>query len=262
MKHAAMAMILSLGLALGPAATPQAAADGALALRPLSGSGGYSGSSYSYSATPYQASGYNSSAYTSRPLTSEAMPLRGRVSTLPKGSTMIVKLDQPLSSYSSNLGDTISATVENSVFANDMMAIPAGSAIIGQIVNVTRAKRLGRHGEVDVRFFQVKTPDGSVIPLQGHVVTKDNTGALRGDTYTMDLIKGVGTAAGGTALGAVAGTAVGGLLGVAGTGAAMGTGVGAIAGMGYAVARKGKDVVIPSGARMSIKVDEAASLNN
>ncbi|MBK8189428.1 MAG: hypothetical protein IPK79_03170 [Vampirovibrionales bacterium] len=268
MRNALTAIALSLAVGLCPALTPMVRADGNLPLRPLANTG-----AYSYSATPYQAANYNyggagaaaTTAYSASGYSasgySASSPLRGRVSTLPKGSTMIIKLDQPLSSFSSNLGESITGTLENNVFVNDAMAIPAGSEVLGQVSNVSRAGRLGKHGEVDVRFFNVKTPDGAVIPIQGHVVTKDNTGTLRGNTFTMDVIKGVGVAAGGTAIGAVAGTAVGGLLGVAGTGAAMGTGVGALAGIGYAVVRRGKDVVIPSGSRLSIKVDEDVSLN-
>jgi uncharacterized protein (DUF305 family) len=42
---------------------------------------------------------------------------------------MMVKLDQPISSFSSNLGDAVSATLENDVFANDV--VTAQTAEIG-----------------------------------------------------------------------------------------------------------------------------------
>ncbi len=236
-------------LALTIAAMPLAAfADGQL--QPLNSN--YS-SSYGYQDN----NTYTANAYQAGP--SDAMALRGRVSTIPKGTTMIVKLDQPLSSYSSDLGESVGATLESDVFVNDQVAIPAGSEVIGQVTDVSPSGRVGKHGEVDVRFHSIRTPGGTVIPIRGHVVTEDSTGVLKGNSYKMDIAKGIGIAAGSTGVGALAGTAMGGLLGVAGTGAVMGTGVGALVGMGYAIGRKGKDVVIPSGARLSIKVNEEAS---
>ncbi len=240
--------ILGCLLALSIGAMPMAAmADGIndYQLRPLNNN---------YSSTYPN----NNSAYTAQ---SQQIPLRGSVSTLPKGTTMILKLDQPLSSYSNALGENITATLENDLFVNGNRAIPAGSNVVGQVADLHRASRMGRHGELDVRFHSIKTPSGMVVPITGHIVTEDNTGRLKGNSFKMDLAKGIGVAAGGTGLGAVTGVALGGLLGVAGTGALMGTGVGALAGIGYALARKGKDVVMPSGTRMSIKVDEDINFN-
>lgn len=199
---------------------------------------------------------YGNTAY-SNYYTGYSQPaLQGQISAIPNGTTMQVKLNQPISSTTGRLGETVVGTVSHDIVANHQVIVPAGSEVHGQITNIVPSRRMGRHGELTMRFYEIKTANGATIPIQGHVVTEDNTGRLRGDSYKMDLAKGVGTAAGGTAIGAVTGTAVGGILGVAGTGAVMGTGIGAAAGIGYALARKGKDVLIPGGTRLSVKVDE------
>jgi hypothetical protein len=209
----------------------------------------------SYSTTSY-GGGYN--AYNQ---TYGQAPLRGSVSTIPKGTTMVVKLDQPISSESSRIGEPITATIDTDVLgAAGNVLIPAGSSVQGQVTGVMNTRHMGRDGEVAVRFYEVRTPAGTTIPIHGHIATADNSGRLKGDSALMEVAEGVGVAAGGTAIGAVGGTAVGGILGVAGTGAAMGTGIGAIGGIGYALARKGKEVVIPGGTRISIKVDEDTSV--
>ncbi|MDX2084338.1 MAG: hypothetical protein SFZ03_02995 [Candidatus Melainabacteria bacterium] len=191
------------------------------------------------------------------------MALRGRVSTVPKGTNLLVKLDQPVSSFSNHLGDPITGTLENDVFLNDAVAIPAGSEVVGQVTAVSPSGRMGKHGEVEVRFFSIKTPDNNSIPIRAHIVTKDDTGVLKGNSYTKDLLTGVAIAGGATGIGALLGTATFGVLeGVsAGTGAALGTGVGGIVGLTYAVARKGKDVVIPTGSRLSLLLDQSVSVN-
>jgi hypothetical protein len=192
----------------------------------------------------------------------DTMQLRGGVSTIPTGTSLLVKMQQPLSSYSNNLGEPVSAQLENDVFVNNSITIPSGSEVLGQVTNVARSGRMGRHGELDVRFHSIRTPQGRVIPILGHIVTSDNTCILRGTSYKTDIAKGIGVAAGGTATGAAGGTAVGGLLGVVGTGAIVGTALGGIAGITYALARQGKDVVLPSGARLNVTVGQDVSVEN
>jgi hypothetical protein len=188
------------------------------------------------------------------------MGLRGRVSLIPKGAMMMVRLDQPISSYNSNLGDPITATLENDLFVNDQVAIPAGSIIQGQVSNVAKSGRLGRSGDLDVRFFSARTPDGMVVPLRAHVVTNDDTGVLKGDKPLTTVGKGVGYALGGTAVGTVAGLSAGSLLGSVGTGTLFGLGAGSLFGLGYAVMRQGKDVVLPSGSRLSLMADQTSAV--
>ncbi len=188
--------------------------------------------------------------------------LKGHVISIPKGTMMSIQLDQPINSYSAHVGDPINATLENDLYINDVMAVPAGSQVQGQVASVSSSAMMGKHGDIDVRFDNVKLQDGRVIPVNAHIVTHDKSGVLRGDTYLMDVAKGVGIAAGATGVGTLMGTAAGSLLGSAGTGALFGLGVGAIGGMGYAMARKGKDVIVPAGSRMSLIIDSPITVNN
>ncbi|MEB3245547.1 MAG: hypothetical protein VKJ06_06145 [Vampirovibrionales bacterium] len=189
------------------------------------------------------------------------LALRGRVATIPDGTTLMASLDQPISSFTANLGDPVSGKIENDVFVNDAIVIPAGSEVLGQVANVSPSGRVGKHGEIDIKFFSAKTPQGNVIPLRASIVTKDDSGVLKGNSYAVDVLKGVGIAAGATGVGAVMGTAAGGLLGAAGSGAVFGTGVGALAGGTYALMRKGKDVLLPRGARVTLMTTQTTSVN-
>lgn len=247
---------LSLGMALSILLTPTLAfADEMIQLRPLQNNPDYSGS---YGLPNYGSSNSTSNYYNAYDNTTT---LRGRVVSIPKGTLLSVHTDQAISSYSGHIGDPVAGTLENDIFVNDSVAIPAGSQVLGQVANISPAGRLGKHGEVDVRFDSVKLPDGRVVPIHAQIVTQDDTGVLKGDTYAMDVAKGVGIAAGATGVGTLMGTAAGGLLGTVGTGALFGLGVGALGGMGYALARKGKDVIIPAGSRMSVKVNAPVTIN-
>jgi hypothetical protein len=238
-------------------------ADGMMGIRGVNRGGNTSYPS-SYNSTYNTGNGSSASFNDYRSTASagrQSFSIRGQVTSIPKGTMMVARLDQPLSSFSNNLGDSFTATLENDMYVNDTVVLPAGSEILGQVANVNKSGRLGRHGDLDVRFLGAKTPDGMSIPLHAHAVTSDQTGVFRGNTYSRDLLKGVGYAALGTGTGALLGTATGGILGAAGSGAVVGTGVGAIAGISYALARQGKDVVIPSGSRLSLVVDQSASVS-
>lgn len=221
---------------------------------------------YSSGSSPYDLES-SAAASTTQPasnpygLSNDRIELRGRVSTIPKGTLMLVKLDHPVSSFSSHVGDTVTGTLEGDIFIQDSVAIPSGSEVIGQVTNVNPSGRLGKHGEIEIRFNAVKTPDNRLIPLAAHVITKDESGVLKGNSYGHDILKGVGYAAGGTGVGAVLGTATGGLLGATGAGAVFGTAMGGIVGITYALTRTGKDVVLPMGSRLSVQTDQTVKVN-
>lgn len=266
-----LSMNLTLGLLFMPAL---ALADGTIQLKPLQQESTVYSSNYNnttssnagtnaYNANPNGGYGlnnsYGSSYYTP---TDDTMTIRGRVVSIPKGTLLSIHTDLPITSAAAHMGDPVNATLENDIYVNDAVAIPAGSQVLGQVANVSNASHLGKHGEIDVRFDSVKLSDGRVVPISAHVVTKDQSGVLKGDTYGMDVAKGVGIAAGSTGVGTLMGTAAGSLLGSVGTGAVFGLGVGALGGMGYALARKGKDVVVPAGSRMSVMIDAPVTVNN
>jgi len=191
---------------------------------------------------------------------SDEVPLRGRVMALPKGTMVMIKLDQPVSS-SSKVGDPVSATVEGDVSYDGQVVIQAGSVLEGAVASVSPAGHLSKPGALEVQFYMVKTATGTNIPIRSHIVTADNTGILKGDTTQAQVLKTAGAAAGVTAAGTLMGTAAGSILGSVGGGAAFGLAAGGLAGLGYAVVREGKDVVLPQGARMSIILDQPVAVN-
>jgi hypothetical protein len=226
-------------------------------LQPLSGNGSSTSNYNPYmpqSNPPATAYGTSSGGYGS------SAPLSGRVSFIPSGESFTVRMNELASSQTARVGDAISATLDSPIMVNGSEAVPAGSSVDGSVLYVSPASRVGKHGELEVRFMTITKPNGEKVAIDGGVVTTNGTTVLKGDTYKMDILKGVGIAGGTTLVGAVGGTAVGGLLGVAGTGAAIGTAVGGVAGVGLALARKGRGVDLPKGTRLKVKLAQPASV--
>jgi hypothetical protein len=192
--------------------------------------------------------------------TSGYQPLQANVTYIPKGETFTIQLNDAISTQTAHVGDAVRATLDAPIYLNGQQVAPAGSEVSGTVTRVSPASRFGKHGEMELRMMSLRKPSGERVALEGSVVTQDGNPLLRGDTYPMDVLKGVGIAVGGTALGAVSGLAIGGIIGAAGSGAAVGTAVGAAAGIGYAAARKGKSVDLQNGTRLRIKLDQPAAI--
>jgi hypothetical protein len=186
----------------------------------------------------------------------EESSLKAHVTTLPKGTIVMIKIDHPVSSYAGKVGDPVLATSEGDVYVDNQIVLPAGSIIEGTLTGVTPAGHLGKHAQLEMQFNAIRMPNGAVVPLRAHLVTPDDSGILRGDSDQSRVMKSLGLAAGTTAVGTVAGAAAGSILGSVGGGAAFGLAAGGLAGLGWAFMREGKQVVVPAGARLSIVVDQ------
>ncbi len=218
----------------------------------------YSDNAYAPATAPAEVP---STTFNQKPQYNNDIPLRGHIIAIPQGTMMMIRLDHPISSYSSKVGDPVSATVESDVYLGDQVVIPTGSKVEGSVTGATAAGHLGRPGSLELHFYGIKTSSGLTIPLRAHVVTDDASGVIKGDSAQAQVLKTLGTAVGATATGTLLGTAAGSILGSAASGAAFGVAAGSIAGIGYAIVRQGKQVVIPTGARMSIMLDQPVAVN-
>ena len=236
-----------------------AQADGLVQLRPLNSANNSSGSS---SVQPWQPSTNSSSrvepSVYSLPASSPATYRTG-VSAVAGKQYLTIRLNDRVSSKDAKQGDTISATLESPLMSGSSIIAPAGSEVLGSIVDVSSAKRAGVHGEVDLRFYTIVKPGGERIAMDAIVVTKHGGSVIRPNNYVVDAARGVGIAAAGAGVGALTGTATGAIFGAAGSGAALGTGIGAAAGIGYALWRPGKGIELPRGTLLQLQTQDAST---
>jgi hypothetical protein len=165
--------------------------------------------------------------------------------TVPEGTVLEVRLNQTLSSKSSQTGETFSAVVESPVSVGGKVAIPKGAEASGTVVD---AKALGKFkggARLQIRLDSVS--------FGGNNYAVDTTSVARSAKG-----KGKRTAVmigGGAGLGALIGGLAGG-----GKGAAIGGLVGAGAGTGGAYFTGNKDVVLPAEALLSFKLLKAVDV--
>ncbi len=161
--------------------------------------------------------------------------------TIPAGTVLPVNLETRVSSVSSHVEDPVRGTLRRPVVVNGHEAVPAGSTLTGV---VTSAQRSGR------------------VKGRAHVAFRFNTLQARAERF--DVRTGIiGRAAPGTkkedvakiGIGAGAGAIIGGVVG-GGSGAAKGAAIGGAGGTGVVLATRGKEVALPSGANLSVKLLE------
>jgi hypothetical protein len=155
---------------------------------------------------------------------------------------MDVRLTDSLDSGTAMVEDRFEGTTLVDVHVGGHVAIPAGSVMRGVVTAVSPATRTNRTARMTVSFDQV-TVNGQPLPIRGTV-----TEAIQGS--------GIKGEAGRLGVGAGAGAVIGGLLGGV-KGALVGV---AIGGAGTMAATEGKEVRVPQGSVLRVRLDSPVQM--
>jgi hypothetical protein len=160
---------------------------------------------------------------------------------IPAGTVLALELQSAVASDSSNVEDPVRATLRRGITVGGVEAVPAGSAVLGNVTAVERSGRVKGRAQIAFRFNRID-PVGNAERL---AIQTGTVSRVAEATKKQDAAKIGG--------GAVGGAIVGGLLG-GGDGAAKGAAVGGAAGTGVVLATRGKEVRLGPGADISVKL--------
>lgn len=190
-------------------------------------------------------------------------PLQGNVVMVPAGTIFPAITTSSLSSSTASVGEWVSMVLNNDFYYDGKLIASAGSRVNGTVTQVRKAGMAGKNGRLTVRFTNIVTPMGQMIPISAMIKTDDESGILYASAAkdtAKEYAKDIGIGAG---LGAALGTAMGPLSGGSvGRGAIYGTAIGAIGGVGSAIVRRGQDVELPSNVQIQIKIDQPITVNS
>ena len=168
----------------------------------------------------------------------------GGANEIPAGTELDVRLQNSLNSGTAQVEDRFEGTTLVDLNVNGRVVIPAGSVMRGVVTAVEPGTRTNRTAKMTVSFDQV-TVNGRAYPMRGTV-----TEALKGEGIRGEATRaGAGAAVGGI-IGAVLGGAKGALLGVL------------IGGGGTIAATEGKEVELPQGTVLRVRVDAPLQIQN
>ena len=205
--------------------------------RTTSSSGSSSGSSANGSSG---SSSSNTPIYDDRPKTTDdrtKTSTRSTQSGIPAGTEIDVRLQDQLTSDTAQVEDRFEATTVVDLYEGEKVLIPAGSVMRGVVTSVNRASRTDRKGSLTVSFNQI-TVRNRTYPMRGTVTQALESEGIRGEA---------GRIGAGSAVGAIIGGIIGGV-----KGALLGVLIG---GGGTMVATEGKDVTLPQGTILRVRMD-------
>lgn len=159
--------------------------------------------------------------------------------TIPAGTLLNVRTSELLDSHKTRPGTMFQATVANDVFEGNVLAIPRGAVLTGQVTGVKKPGDLAGKPGLQLQITSLDL-GGQTYPLTTEAWTGEGPG--KGGYSTANT-------AGGAAFGATLGAIFGG-----GPGAAIGAMAGGITGLAASAATKGPQVVIPPEALLSFRL--------
>jgi len=165
-----------------------------------------------------------------------------RRGVVPAGQELDVRLQTALSSATATREMRFEAVTAVDVTQDGSVLIPAGSRVRGVVTDVKRPGRIDRVGSLTLSFDQLEAR-GRTYPIRGMATQVFESGGIRDEAGTAGV-------------GAGAGVIVGGLLG-----GLKGAVLGAVIGAGGAVAAtEGKDINLPAGAIIRIRLDQPVNV--
>ena len=156
---------------------------------------------------------------------------------IPVGQQLDVRLQTSLSSDTAEPEQRFEATTAVDLMQGSEVLVPAGSVVRGNVRSVQPAGKLDRTASLTLAFDEVVIR-GREYPIRANATEVFEAGGIRDEART------VGTAG---AVGAIVGGIIGGLEGAL-IGAAVGSG-------GVIAATEGKDVELPAGTIVRIRLD-------
>jgi hypothetical protein len=166
---------------------------------------------------------------------------RVREVTIPAGTTLPIVLDTAVGSDTSRVEEHVTAHLSRPVTLHGETVLPEGSRVGGVVTDAKASGRVKGRAHVAVRFDSL-SPRGDD---ERYEIQAASIGRTAESTKKKDALEIGAPAAGGALIGALVG---------GGKGALIGTAVGGGAGTGVVLATKGKEVHLPKGSALALKL--------
>jgi hypothetical protein len=177
--------------------------------------------------------------------------------TVPVDTEILLQLKNVIDTKSAHPGDGVYCQTTFPVVIDNVIVIPAGTYVKGEITKVQRAGRISGRAEILFHFSTVIFPSGYTVDMPGTLhgdagSTKakiaDDEGTVKTEGH--DKVKQLPDAGRDAAYGSVIGGIATGTL----NGARIGGGLGAVAGLASILLSRGSDVRIEPGAALTMRL--------
>ena len=174
----------------------------------------------------------------------------GRLGTIAAGTEISLSSNSRVCTNTHKVGQRFSATVSNTVTGSNGATIPAGATATVEITELSRSENANDRIQMGFRVVSV-TFGGRTYPIDA-TTTYANVDRVRNQPKSKDVQKVVG--------GAAVGAIIGQVLGKDTKGTVIGAAAGAAAGTAAAAATANYEGCVPSGGRITITLDNSATV--
>lgn len=161
-------------------------------------------------------------------------------------SVIGLRIESTVSSEVAKIEDPVEARVTRDVRVGSEIAIPAGSRVLGSVMQVERGGKVKSAARIGVRFHTLILADHTRLPMQTEAIFRE--GKSPGNE---SAAKVGGAAVGGAILGAIIG---------GGKGAAIGGSVGAAGGSAAVMAGGRNPAVLASGTSLTVRLSQPVTV--
>ena len=167
--------------------------------------------------------------------------------TIPAGTVLSVRINEYLSSDTNQVGDRVTATLQQPVVVDGYVVARRGQMLVGQVEAAEKAGRIKGTSQLGIELTDMTVADGQSRPILTEL-WKGSGGTSHGaDAATIG-----GTTALGAAIGSIADW---------GRGAAIGAGAGAAAGIGAVLLTRGRPTVILPETWLTFRLKEPVTVD-
>src|SRR5882724_9104835 len=135
--------------------------------------------------------------------------------TLPAGTWITIRVNQPLSSDHNQQGDPFTATLAQPLVANGRVIARRGQTVAGVVDNVQKAGHVKGTSQMGLKLTELSLADGRQVPVVSTLMERKGNTSVGRDAAAIGTTTGVGAAIGaaadggfGAGMGAIAGAAV------------------------------------------------------
>ncbi|HUP23289.1 MAG TPA: hypothetical protein VNB06_10165, partial [Thermoanaerobaculia bacterium] len=161
------------------------------------------------------------------------------------GMRFEVEVEETLSSGTSKVGEAFRTVLVADLRASDgRLVAPAGSAVLGEVVEVRPLRRVGGQAALGLSLDRLVLPSGDTVEIRANLIELGKN--KRGDKARI-----AGAVVAGAILGSILGDSEGALVGAA---------AGAAASTAYVVKSEGREVEIPAGTVVTLEVEEVVTV--
>ena len=195
--------------------------------------------------------------------TAAALSLPAHAAEIPKGSHVLLKMMNSVSTRTAAPGNQVYLQTAVPVVAGGQIVVPAGSYVQGIVSMTKRGGRVSGRAELAIRLETLTLPTGKSLHIAPRLSSVDSAESGQKVDETENTVKqasGVAKDAGQIAIMAGSGAAIGGLATQTWKGAGIGTGAGTLVGLATALLTRGADVELPQGSTMDVVFDRDVTI--